>query len=65
LQREQNATLTLGEQLQAGVMKQRKRRNYELIDEKLQLFVSTFHTIPTDIYLKRARALFISNVYIK
>jgi hypothetical protein len=55
---EQHATLILGEQLQAGVMKQRKRTKYELIDEKLQLLVSTFHTIPIDIYLKRARALF-------
>jgi len=55
---EQHATLILGEQLQAGVMKQRKRTKYELIDEKLQLLVSPFHTIPIDLYLKIARALF-------
>jgi hypothetical protein len=55
---EQHSTLILGEQRQAGVMKQRKRTEYELIDKKLQLLVSTFHTLPIDIYLKKARTLF-------
>ena len=48
---QQHAILIVVEQLQAGVMKQRKRTKYEFIDEKLQLLVSTFHTIPIDIYV--------------
>ena len=58
LQTEKYATLILGEQLQAGLVKIKKRIKYELIDEKLQILASTFHVIPRDIYFKRARALF-------
>jgi hypothetical protein len=55
---EQHASLILGEQLQAGLVKPKKRVRYELIDEKLQILASTFYVIPTDIYFKRAKALF-------
>ncbi len=55
---EQHATLILGEQIQAGLVKQKKRIQYELLDEKLQLLASTYYVIPRDIYFKRARALF-------
>jgi hypothetical protein len=55
---EQHATLILGEQLQAGLVKLNKWVKYELIDEKLQILASTFYVIPRDIYFKRARALF-------
>lgn len=55
---EQHATLIMGEQLQAGRMKIRKRAKYEQLDEQLQELVSSFHSIPRDLYFKRARALF-------
>jgi len=55
---EQHSTLILAEQLQQGLVKLRKRTSYKLLDEKLQLLVSTFHVTTTDIYFKRARALF-------
>ncbi len=55
---EQHASLILGEQLQAGLVKPKKRVRYELIDEKLQILASAFYVIPTDIYFKRAKALF-------
>ena len=42
----------------AGRAKPKRRIKYELIDERLQLLVSTFDGTPLDIYLKRARALF-------
>ena len=54
---EQHATLILGEQLQAGLVKRKKRIKYELIDEKLQILASSFYVIPRDIYFKRARAI--------
>jgi urease accessory protein UreH len=55
---EQHASLILGEQLQAGLVKITKRVKYELTDEKLQILASTFDVIPRNIYFKRARALF-------
>ncbi len=58
LQMEQHVTLILAEQLQAGLVKLKKRVKYEFIDEKLQILASTFYVIPRDIYFKRARALF-------
>jgi hypothetical protein len=58
LQMEQHATHILAEQLQAGLVKLKKRVKYEFIDEKLQMLASTFYFIPRDIYFKRARALF-------
>jgi hypothetical protein len=58
LQMEQHSTLILAEQLWAGLVKLRKHTSYELLDEKLQVLVSTFHVITTDIYFKRAWALF-------
>jgi hypothetical protein len=57
LQMEQHATLILAEQLQAGLVKLKKRVKYEFIDRKLQMLPSTFYVIPRDIYFKRARAL--------
>ncbi|CAF1311055.1 unnamed protein product [Rotaria sordida] len=58
LQVEQHANLITGEQLQAGLVKLRKRVKYELLDEQLQRFTSTFHVTTRDMYFKRARALF-------
>jgi hypothetical protein len=55
---EQHATLIMGEQLQAGQMKVRKRVKYERLNEQLQQLVSTFDSVPRDLYFKRARALF-------
>ncbi len=58
LQTEQHATLILAEQLQAGLVKLKRRIKYEFIDEKLQILALTFYVIPRDIYFRRARALF-------
>lgn len=55
---EQHATLILGEQLQAGLAKPKRRLKYEYIDEKLQLLASSFNFIPRDVYFKKVRALF-------
>lgn len=55
---EQHATLIMGEQLQEGQMRIRKRVKYEKLDEKLQELISSFHSIPRDLYFKRARTLF-------
>jgi hypothetical protein len=55
---EQHATLTIAEQLQAGIMELRKRAKYERLDEQLQQLASAFHVIIRDMYFKLARALF-------
>ena len=48
----------MAEQLQAGLVKLRKRVKYERLDEQLQQLISTFHVTPRHLYFKRARALF-------
>jgi len=55
---EQQANLIMGDKLQSGQVKQRKRAKYERLDEQLQQLVSSFHLIARDVYFKRARALF-------
>ncbi len=55
---EQHASLIMGEKLQAGQVKLRKRTKYEHLDAQLQQLVSSFHVITRDMYFKRARALF-------
>ena len=55
---EQHATLIMGEKLQAGQVKLRRRAQYERLDEQLQQLVSSFHLFTRDMYYKRARALF-------
>ena len=54
----QHATLIMGEQLKAGQMRIRRRVKYEKLDEQLQELISSFHSIPQDLYFKRARASF-------
>ena len=55
---EQHANIIRGEQIVSGQVKRSRRVKYELMDEKLQLLVSSFYVISLDVYLKRARALF-------
>ena len=55
---EQHANLINAEQIQAGLIKPRKRIKYELADAQLQQLTSNFHLITRDLYFKRARALF-------
>ncbi|CAF2126223.1 unnamed protein product [Rotaria magnacalcarata] len=55
---EQHSNLILAEQLEAGVVKTRKRIKYEMLNEQLQQLASNFYLLPRDIYFKRARALF-------
>ena len=54
----QHATLILGEQPQASLVKLKKQIKYRLIDENVQILASTFSIIPKDIYFKRATAPF-------
>ncbi len=46
---EQHANLIAAEQLQAGVLKRRRRQEYEALDEQLHQLASQFHFIPIDI----------------
>ncbi|CAF4612585.1 unnamed protein product [Rotaria socialis] len=55
---EQHSNLILAEQLEAGVVKTRKRIKYEMLNEQLQQLASNFYLLPRDIYFKKARALF-------
>ncbi|CAM4761066.1 unnamed protein product [Rotaria magnacalcarata] len=55
---EQHSNLILAEQLEAGIVKTRKRIKYEMLNEQLQQLASNFYLLPRDIYFKRARALF-------
>ena len=55
---EQHAMLIMGEKLQVGQVRIRKRAKYERLDEQLQELVSSFDSISRDMYFKRARALF-------
>ena len=55
---EQHANLINAEQIQAGLIKPRKRIKYELADAHLQQLASNFHLITRDLYFKIARALF-------
>ena len=50
--------LIMGEKLQVGQVRIRKRAKYERLDEQLQELVSSFDWISRDMYFKRARALF-------
>ena len=54
---EQHANLINAEQIQAGLIKPRKRIKCELADAQLQQLASNFHLITRDLYFKRARAL--------
>ena len=54
---EQHTNLINAEQIQAGLIKPRKRIKYELADAQLQQLASSFHLITRDLYFKRARAL--------
>ena len=55
---EQHANLINDEQIQAELIKPRKRIKYELADVQLQQLASNFHLITRDFHFKRARALF-------
>ena len=55
---EQHAISIMAEQLQAALMKLRRRARYEHSDEQWQQLVSSFDLINRNMYFKRARALF-------
>ena len=55
---EQHVTSIMAEQLQAELMKLRRRAKYERLDEQLKQLVSSFDLISRDMHFKRARALF-------
>ena len=65
---EQHATSIMAEQLQAGLLKLKRRTKYERLDKQLQQLVSSFGLISRDIYVriyfKRERTLFIFDTYL-
>ena len=48
----------MAEQLQAGLMKLRRRGKYERLDEQLKQLVSSLDSTSRDMYFKWTRVLF-------